>query len=156
MSEEYSIPAFLRGQCTAQRYRVWIFAKATANYKRDSGRGNNEITRQAYRKAIHQAVIASGGVDAYTGLPLDWHLIGTYDNETSREQGEPIRKDWGTCRQSITSGMGLGRQTSRSASWPQRRQNDLTIEEFIELCKQVLRGQGFSITPNTPAAPPEN
>jgi hypothetical protein len=67
--EEYPLPTFLQGSCNPQQYRIWVFAKAAAHFARDSARGNTGIMRRAYREAIHQAVLKSGGVDAYTGLP---------------------------------------------------------------------------------------
>lgn len=37
---------------------------------------------QAYRIAIQNAVIASGGLDHWTGEQLAWHLIGNCDNDS--------------------------------------------------------------------------
>lgn len=151
MAEEYPLPSFLGGRCTAEQYRAWVFAKAAAHYERDSARGNANITRRAYREAIHQAVIASAGVDAYTGLPLDWHLISTYDNEKSREQRRAYKKGLGNLPTVDHVGDGLGAPDFTICSWRVNdAKHDLTMGEFVELCQQVLRHQGFSVKLMTP------
>jgi hypothetical protein len=40
---------------------------------------------QEYRIAIRNAVVASVGLDHWTGEQLDWDLIGTYDNDAKHE-----------------------------------------------------------------------
>ena len=40
---------------------------------------------QEYRIAIHNAVVASGGLDHWTGEQLDWHLIGTCDDDAKHD-----------------------------------------------------------------------
>jgi hypothetical protein len=148
MAEDYPLPSFLDGRCTPEQYRRWVFAKAAAHHERDTGRGNTAITRQAYRRAIHQAVLDSAGVDAYTGLHLDWHLISTYDNEKSREQRRAYKKGLGNLPTVDHVGDGLGAPDFKICSWRVNdAKHDLTLEEFIELCQQVLKHSGFSVTP---------
>ena len=40
---------------------------------------------QEYRIAIRNAVVASVGLDHWTGEQLDWDLIGTYDNDAKHD-----------------------------------------------------------------------
>jgi hypothetical protein len=51
--------------------------------------------------AIHKAVVASAGLDDYTGQELAWDKISTYDNAKSKEGGRKYKKSFGTCQQSI-------------------------------------------------------
>jgi hypothetical protein len=151
MAEQYPLPTFLSSRCTPRQYRDWLIAKASAHYTRDVARGNSGITRRAYREAIHGAVIASAGVDAYTGLPLDWHLISTYDNEKSREQRRAYKKGLGDLPTVDHVGDGLGPPDFRICSWRVNdAKHDLDMSEFIELCEQVLKHQGFCLIPGMP------
>lgn len=69
-------------------YPGWVQRKAVTLCKRDQKRGGSGNV-QHYRLAIHRAVVASGGLDHWTGEPLDWHLIGTYDaSEAAAGNGE--------------------------------------------------------------------
>lgn len=151
MAEEYPLPKCLEGRCTPEQFRDWVFAKAAAHYDRDTGRGNTVITRQVYRQAIHQAVVDSGGLDAYTGHPTDWHLISTYDNEKSREQGRAYKKGLANLPTVDHVGDGLGPADFKICSWRVNdAKHDLTFEEFVEVCGQVLKHQGYQIAPMPP------
>ncbi|MFM7086647.1 MAG: hypothetical protein ACKOGI_06660 [Vulcanococcus sp.] len=72
-------------------YPGWVQRKAVTLCKRDQKRGGQGNVQQ-YRLAIHQAVLASGGRDHWTGEALAWELIGTYDSrEAAATQGEHRR-----------------------------------------------------------------
>ena len=75
ISKKYAIPNFLAAVVTQAVYSRWLHRKAVAHIRRDRKRGNSTATNEAYKIAIHKAVCASGGLDAYTGEKLDWHLI---------------------------------------------------------------------------------
>src|SRR5262245_15128839 len=83
-SKKYAIPPFLAGRCEPAAYVRWLDRKERAHVIRDRGRGNMTATREEYMGAIHRAVLASDGRDAYTGAPLAWDLISTYSNEGSQ------------------------------------------------------------------------
>jgi hypothetical protein len=75
--ESEDFPRFLKGMVEETAYFCWLGKKAAAHVKRDRKRGNTTADRKQYLKAIHEAIKASGGLDAYTGKPLNWKLIGT-------------------------------------------------------------------------------
>ena len=77
-----ALPDYLVGRVTLSVYDRWLARKAAAHLKRDRKRGH-AATAAAYRDAIHDAVVASGGRDRYTGEELAWNLISTYNNEES-------------------------------------------------------------------------
>jgi hypothetical protein len=76
--ENDDFPKFLGGIVEEVTYFRWLGRKAIAHFNRDRKRGNTTADRNQYQTAIHEAVKASGGVDAYTGktseLEIDWHL----------------------------------------------------------------------------------
>ena len=71
-ARKYEPPSFLQGRCAPDAYLRWLNGRAVAHRKRDLKRGKPTATREAYMGAIHQAVVASRGLDAYTGAPLAW------------------------------------------------------------------------------------
>ena len=87
MARKYELPQFLADTMSQEAYERLLRRKAQAHVKRDRQRGNEQAMGDAYRQAIHKAVVNSGGLDAYTGEELDWRQISTYDNEQSRDGG---------------------------------------------------------------------
>src|SRR5437868_12595621 len=85
MSKKYPLPSFLEGKVTHPTYLRWLSRKSIAHVKRDKRRGNSEVVNEAYKIAIHAATTDSRGLDEYTGEPLHWELISTYDNEKSQQ-----------------------------------------------------------------------
>lgn len=77
-------PEWMPAECKLT-YPSWVQRKAVTLCKRDQKRGGTGNVQQ-YRLAIHDAVLASEGRDHWTGEPLDWQLIGTYDNRDAAEK----------------------------------------------------------------------
>src|SRR5215213_4014564 len=91
--KKYQLPHFLVGRCTQAVYERWLRAKAAAHVKRDRNRGNAAAIGEAYRVAIHTAVVASNGNDYYTGEPLEWERISTYCNEESEARRREYKRE---------------------------------------------------------------
>jgi hypothetical protein len=137
----YPIPVFISNSGIDQkRYKLWLDRKAFAHALRDSERWDKEIKAEDYRKAIHEAVLDSNGIDSYTKEPLDWSLIGAYDNEMSAKFRIQYWKKF----------MFLPSVDHVDASQPGSpfkicgmRTNDckshLTIEELMEFAKLILK-----------------
>ena len=84
-SRAYALPAFLEGVCDRSVYVRWLQRKAVAHVRRDRKRfGVDSCSIASYKTMIHEAVLAGGGRDYYTGLPLDWTLISRFDNEDAK------------------------------------------------------------------------
>jgi hypothetical protein len=81
---KYQLPDFLSTTTTTTltqtSYERWLRGRAAAHVKRDKKRGNTAATNEAYKIAIHRAVIHSAGKDYYTGEGLDWSLVCKYSN----------------------------------------------------------------------------
>ena len=145
MSKKHAMPSFLEGVVKPEAYERWLIRKAAAHVKRDRKRGH-ECTCSAYRAAIHQAVVRSGGKDAYTGEKLDWHLISKYNNEDS-EIGRHAYKAGFALLPSVDHVEVEATETSfKICAWcTNDAKNDLSLESFLDLCQKVLAHAGYFV-----------
>ncbi len=145
MAKLREMPGFLENIVTPIAYERWLIRKAAAHVKRDRKRGHL-CTGSAYREAIHAAVIASNGKDAYTGEQLDWHLISTYDNELSG-LGRHAYKAGFALLPSVDHVIAASTEASfKICAWRTNdAKHDLSLESFLELCKKVLEHAGYRI-----------
>ena len=135
---KYQLPDFLSGKVTQARYEKWLKAKAAAHLKRDKKRGNAAVTNQAYKEAIHNAVIGSRGLDHYTGEWLDWTQIGQYDNAESKAKRRKYKTEFALLPTIDHVGDGLGEPDFRVCAWRTNdAKSDLSDKDFSELCRRV-------------------
>ena len=152
--KKYHFPDCLRGQCEPDDFDHWLERKARALLKRDRKRGNSTASREIYKVAIHGAILRSRGRDEYTGQPLDWSLISKYDNDDSKKHGREYKKRFGNLPTVDHIDEGLGVPDFAICSWRVNdSKNDLTIEEFVQLCKQVIRHQEGQPSPSPYSSP---
>ncbi len=139
----YPLPGFLRGHVSEVTYRRWLQRKAAAIVRRDRRRTNKGAKVAAYKRAIHEAVILGGDRDAYTGQLLRWDLISTYDNEASRRGGRHYKHGFGDLPSIDHIDEGRGQPRFLVCAWRTNdAKSDLSYEEFVALCRSVLRHQG--------------
>lgn len=142
----YDLPECLQGCVERAVYRRWLQRKAAAHARRDRRRGNGAATVAAYKRAIHEAIVATGGCDAYTGARLDWTLISQYDNAISKARRRAYKKEFADLPTVDHVGDGLDADF-RIASWRTNdAKHDLTGEEFLALCQAVLEHHGYTVT----------
>lgn len=148
MAAKWEIPSFLLHQTDQETYGKWLQRKAVAHVVRDRRRGNSEhATVKSYKTAIHAAVVTSQGKDAYTGERLNWRLLSRYDNELSKDQGRAYKKRFAKLPTVDHIGDGLGKPRFVIASWRTNdAKNDLTIPEFLAVCRAVLKHHGYQVT----------
>jgi hypothetical protein len=147
----FELPLFLDGVVTREAYVRWLQRKAQAHIKRDRRRGNTSSTVSEYKRAIHNAVCASGETDAYTGEPLAWDLISKYNNDESK-QGRRIYKARFALLPTVDHlGDGTGSADFKICSWRTNgAKGDLSIEEFVALCARVVAAnKSLKPTPKT-------
>lgn len=90
-------------------------------------------------RAIHEAVVASGGHDEYTGEELAWELISTYDNEQSKVGRREYTKSLALLPTVDHVGDGLAAPDFKICSWRSNDcKNDLSSEELLAFCRAVL------------------
>jgi len=147
---KYQIPKFLEGTVTQAHYERWLHRKAVTHVKRDRNRGNKTATNVEYKIAIHKAVSDSEGKDAYTGEELDWALLSRYDNEASKKHGRNYKKQFALLPSVDHVGDGTGPADFKICAWRTNdAKNDLSYEEFVELCRKVVKAANNSFAIQT-------
>jgi hypothetical protein len=153
-SQKYALAAFLEGRCPHAVYLRWLDRKARAHVKRDRKRGNAGANREAYMVAIHAAVLASGGLDEYTGAPLAWEQISSWDNEASRAGRRAYKKTFADLPTVDHVGDGSGSASFVMCGWRTNDcKSDLSRDEFVEFCRSVVahHDEVEAARPNAPA-----
>jgi len=136
--KKYQRPNFLVKHIAQQDYEKWLYRKASSHIKRDKKYGN-QSTRQDYKEAIHKAVCESNGLDAYTGSPLKWNLIKTYDNSRSKQGGRLYKAKFADLPTIDHVDGRRDRPNFKICSWKVNdAKNDLTLKEFVKLCKSIV------------------
>lgn len=139
MTRKYDLPDFLTDVCSRDHYVRWLDRKADAHKKRDRKRGNPSASQSEYKAAIHRAVLAGGERDAYTGEPLDWSLISTYDNDESKAYRRVYKRQFALMPTVDHVGDGTGSPDFRICAWrTNAAKAELDLGEFVELCRRVV------------------
>jgi hypothetical protein len=151
---KYQIPDFLVQKGISQvGYGNLLKGKASSHVTRDRKRGNLTATREAYKVAIHNAVLRSGGKDAYTGKQPAWSLISHYSNAESKAAGRNYKAKSAYLPTADHVGDGLGAADFEICAWRTNdAKNDLSHSDFVALCRLVVahadRGGGGSQSPD--------
>jgi hypothetical protein len=135
----YQVPDFIKGNCDQAKYSRWLHRKAAAHARRDRKR-DIACTITRYKAEIHAAVCSSGHLDFYTGEPLDWSLVSTYDNKSSKSGRTKYKKTFALLPTLDHTIDESGRPKFVICSWyVNDAKSDLSIEEFYRLCERVLK-----------------
>jgi len=140
-----SLPAFLNSFVSYDAYERWLLRKAAAHVKRDRKRGHT-CADAAYRDAIHDAVVLSGGDDAYTGEQLDWSLISTYDNDASKLGRHAYKAGFALLPTIDHVASDATSASFKICGWRTNdAKHDLSVDSFIDLCRFVLEHAGYRV-----------
>lgn len=133
------MPSFAPIALDQGTYEKWLHGRAVAHAKRDRARGNATATTEAYKAAIHAAVLDSAGRDHYTGELLDWLLLGKYNNVESKARGRLYKATLALLPSIDHVGDGLGEANFKLCAWRTNdAKSDLTHDEFVALCYRVV------------------
>lgn len=125
----------------------WLERKASAHVRRDRKRGNSTATVSEYKQAIHAAVESCESRDAYTGESLAWELISRYDNDDSRSHRREYKRQFALLPTVDHVGDGTGPADFRICAWRTNdAKHDMSVEEFVALCRRVLRHAGGDLS----------
>lgn len=143
MAIRYHFPAFLEGKVSKETYDRWLQHKARTHAKRDRKRLSSPVEITLYKQKIHAAVCASDGMDWYTGEMLDWHLIGTYNNDDSKAGRSKYKAGLALLP---TADHVLGENNAYDfvvCGWRTNdAKNDLSLPEFLDVCRKVVARHG--------------
>jgi len=140
------LPEFLAGKVSAEQYARWLSRKAAAHVKRDRKRDFDGAIGAAYRDAIHQAVVMSGGRDAYTGEDLHWDLLSQYDNEKSKAGRSVYKATFGLLPTVDHLDASANAVSFRICAWRTNdAKNDLSHDSFLDLCRRTLLHAGYTV-----------
>lgn len=146
MPPKHSMPKFLDGVIKPEAYERWLSRKAAAHVRRDRERGRNAASGAAYKEAIHAAVLVSEGLDAYTGEQLEWKLISTWNNEEAKAGRHGFKAGFALLPTVDHVSAGATEASFRICGWRTNdAKNDLSPEEFVELCRNVLTHAGYRV-----------
>lgn len=135
----FHIPRFLEGLVTREHYVRWLQRKAQAHIKRDRARGNTTGSLSEYKRAIHQAVCDSGGLDAYTGEQLEWSLLSTYNNDDSKLGRRVYKTKFARLPTVDHIGDGTGAAEFKICGWTvNSAKGDLSLQDFVHLCQRIV------------------
>jgi len=124
-------------EVVARTYPGWVQRKAVTLCKRDQKRGGSGNVQQ-YRLAIHQAVLASGGRDHWTGEPLDWALIGTYDTREGAAGSGEQKKQYAMLP-TIDHRSNRPEPDVVICAWRTNdAKHDMTPQELLAFCRAVV------------------
>lgn len=141
------LPPFLVGSVTESQYSRWLLRKAHTHVVRDRTRGLAARGAQ-YRDAIHAAVLASKGLDDYTGERLDWRLISTYANEQSQAGGRRYKAGFELLPTVDHVEASAATAAFKICGWrTNNAKSDLSVDGFLALCLRVLVHAGYSVEP---------
>ncbi len=138
MPTKYHLPDFLDGVVSQLRYGRWLTSKARAHVNRDR-KFHPNVSLVDYKNKIHQAVIQSHGKDAYTGENLDWTLLSKWDNSLAEKGGSQYKREFALLPSVDHVTERRGNSEFVICAWRTNdAKNDLSVAEFIELCRRVL------------------
>jgi len=141
--QRYELPDFLEGRVTKENYVRWLHRKAMAHVKRDRLRTAQQITNTIYKQQIHAAVCASAGLDWYTGEPLAWEKISTYDNAQSKADRSLYKAGFALLPTVDHVLRFDGAYDFVICGWRTNdAKNDLSLTEFLKLCRLVIARHG--------------
>jgi len=145
--KKYPVPDFLPIDFRQPTYDKWLDRKAASHIRRDRNRGNTTATKATYKVAIHEAVVRCNGLDEYTGKRLHWCLVSSFDGNEAKARGREYKRDFAKLPTVDHVGDGTGDPDFKICSWSVNdAKNDLSRDEFLELCKDVLIYAGYKVT----------
>ena len=120
------------------KYSELIQRKAVAVTRRDKRRGGKYSVKEAI-EAIHQAFHRCNGFDPYDGSKLDPELLGTYNNNQSKERGADYKREMAMLP-TVDHVTAKPVADFQIVSWQTNdAKEDMPPEEFIAYCRQVVQ-----------------
>ena len=131
----WSAPAWVRQ--SDKDYSDLLRKKAEAVTRRDKRRGGKYSVKEAI-EAIHEAFHRCNGFDPYDGSKLDPELLGTYDNNRSKEKGAAYKREMAMLP-TVDHVTAKPVADFEIVSWQTNdAKGDMSPDEFIAYCHRVV------------------
>ena len=118
-------------------YRKMLQRKAVAVTRRDKRRDGKYSVKEAI-EAIHEAFHRCNGFDPYDGSKLAPELLGTYDNNRSKEKGAAYKREMAMLP-TIDHVTAKPVPDFEIVSWQTNdAKGDMSPDEFIAYCYRVV------------------
>ena len=132
----WSAPAWVG--LSDENYSDLIRKKAVAVTRRDKRRDGKYSVKEAI-EAIHEAFHRCNGFDPYDGSKLDPELLGTYDNNRSKEKGAAYKREMAMLP-TIDHVTAEPIPDFEIVSWQTNdAKGDMSPDEFIAYCQRVVQ-----------------
>ena len=119
-------------------YRKMLQRKAVAVTRRDKRHDGKYSVKEAI-EAIHQAFHRCNGFDPYDGSKLDPELLGTYDNNRSKEKGGAYKREMAMLP-TVDHVTAKPVPDFEIVSWQTNdAKGDMSPDEFIAYCRRVVQ-----------------
>jgi len=138
MTKKYQFPECLKNQCHLSNLTDGLSGRPE-HISSVIGNAGIKCDKESYKTAIYEAVVRSKGIDVYTGKKMRWDLISKYDNDQSKAKGREYKKEFGDLPTLDHVDDGSGSPQFNICSWRVNdAKNDLTLDEFLAVCREVL------------------
>ena len=119
-------------------YRKMLQRKGVAVTRRDKRRDGKYSVKEAI-EAIYEAFHRCNGFDPYDGSKLDPELLGTYDNNRSKEKGGAYKRELAMLP-TVDHVTAKPVPDFEIVSWQTNdAKGDMSPDEFIAYCRRVVQ-----------------
>jgi hypothetical protein len=143
---KYPLPDFLKGRIPESVYDKWLNAKANTLRHRDIRIKRPYAiltTKGMYKEKIHKAVVDAGQYDPYTGEPLQWELVSTWDSNEAKKGGDEYKDKFLLMPSVDHCDPKSDTLEFEIVSWLVNDcKSGLTPSQFVDLCKKIAARRG--------------
>ena len=138
---DYQTPEFFKPveAASGRTYRQWLTSRAKACQSHDRNGQKCVHEPEYYRRAIHNAMKRSGGLDEYNGKPIDWMLAFQNRNEKA---GSKSRRKFAAAP-SIDHVTGGGNDVAICRDDTNSAKGCMTENGFYEFCASIVAHGGL-------------
>jgi hypothetical protein len=140
--QKYFLPPFLTGIISEKDYLRWLRRKASHLYHSDLNQGTTcakNGSAKLYKQLIHQAILACGMLDPYTGESLRYDLLGSWDNTLDQNPDQATITMF-SLLPTVDHIDPFGTVPAfQICSWLVNRcKSELTPDEFVAQCEKII------------------
>ena len=139
---KYFLPDFLQGRVSLAVYKHWLYVRARELLAKDLRRQKPYAIGRGvpfYKDLIHAAVNGGGQTDPFTGRPLAWELIGTWDDSAASAHDPAVMKKFAPLPTADHVDPSAEALAFEICSFEINKcKSYLNPEEFVAQCKRIV------------------